>query len=50
MSEPMKDIQQANRTNLVPVIDRVKTLDLTGASFLVLDDEGEAWRVEFSKV
>jgi len=46
----MSDPQKANRDALVPVIEKLKALDATGVSFQVLDDEGNTWRVEITRL
>lgn len=49
MSEAPQDATANNRQMAVEFINKLKPLDVASASFLVLDDEGNTWRVEFNR-
>ena len=50
MSEPLSKVTEDNRALAVAFINKLKPLDLASASILVLDDDGNTWRVEFTRL
>ena len=50
MSDSPGKVTEDNRTLAVAFINKLRPLDLASASILVLDDDGNTWRVEFTRL